>query len=250
MDKIAITVALLVLSSGFTITGYAQEVNLPISLEHYQAPMLLQLSDRTHLLGFADIEHKDEEGGRPPLSGKRIAGETVCGVLSGYVGMGVGGAIVYFTVPITKPGTSRGYAPESSLVIGSGTSILAVYGIGSVGDETGSFLVTLACGVAGSIIGFRILASVTDIEPFADDLDEANSQMGPKIRACAIGATIGAIIGFNLTRRYNSTPASEAALINVRNGRMNFAVPSVYFRGDSFGRGGLSQNVDLLRVRF
>jgi|GEM_PF-5726456 len=43
---------------------------------------------------------------------------------------------------------------------------------------------------------------------------------------------------------------SKTALINFGNGRLTLGVPRVYFRPDSFGRGGLTQRVDLVRVRF
>jgi hypothetical protein len=64
------------------------------------------------------------------------------------------------------------------------------------------------------------------------------------------GASIGATIGFNLTRRYKSPHASETALINFSNGQMSLAVPSIYIRPDALDRRNLSQNVDLVRVRF
>ena len=56
--------------------------------------------------------------------------------------------------------------------------------------------------------------------------------------------TIGAIIGFNLTRRYDSPPAkSETAPIDARGGKMGFAVRGAYSRPDPL-------RVDLLRGRF
>ena len=47
-------------------------------------------------------------------------------------------------------------------------------------------------------------------------------------------ALIGAIIGFNKTRRYKSPPAeSETALINSMDGQRSHAVPRIYVRPDS-----------------
>ena len=86
--------------------------------------------------------------------------------------------------------------------------------VGTGGDETGSFLATLA----GSVLG-----------------------LGP----------IGATIGFNLTRRYELPPTeSDTALINLSDGQVSLAVPRVYFRPDPFGGRGLTQRVALVRVRF
>ena len=45
MDKRFTTVVLSVLILSFSVTGYAQEVDREILLEHYQVPMFVQLSD-------------------------------------------------------------------------------------------------------------------------------------------------------------------------------------------------------------
>ena len=89
---------------------------------------------------------------------------------------------------------------------------VGVYLVGNTGNETGSFLATLG----GSFI------------------------LGP----------IGAAIGFNMTRRYKSLPASGNALINFREGQMGLAVPTISFYPDRYARGAFTQRVDLVKVRF
>ena len=62
--------------------------------------------------------------------------------------------------------------------------------------------------------------------------------------------TIGGAVGFNMTRRYKTPPASETALINFRDGQTSFAFPKVYFRPNPFDRGDLIKTIDLVKVRF
>jgi hypothetical protein len=234
MGKRSVVGVLLALTFGFTITGYAQEVDRSISLEHYQAlqlPLLLQLPDQTYLLGVTDVEGKRQKTDKPPLNAIRITGE----ILAGEVG-GIGGAVAGFAV-----GFVMDYAifvslleikePEGLMpctVIGAvagytfGTAG-GVYLVGSIGNETGSFWAALA----GSSVGI----------------------MG--IWVWGLGPPIGATIAFNLTRRYDSPHTeSRTALINFSDGQMSLAVPRVYFRPHPFDAGSLSQSVDLVRVTF
>ncbi len=79
--------------------------------------------------------------------------------------------------------------------------------------------------------------------------DPAKSQVLARISLVA-APVIGATIGFNLTRRYDSPPASQTALIYFGDGQMRRAVPTMYSQPDSFDRRILTQRVDLVEVRF
>jgi len=221
MDKQIIAAVLVALTSGFTITGYAQEVDREILLRHCQAPMFLQLSDQTYLLRVNTIENKEQGDEKPPLNPVRIAGEVLGGTLAG-----IGGGVVAvrallpiaedsrFKQAILVTGLSTSYA------LGSGST---VYLIGNIGNQTGSFPATmlgvLAGGVVGAI-GAIIIAAVTgNDDNDHEDLAELFLFLSP-----AIGGTIA----FNLTRKYESSN-------NLHNQTSNAAPPI---------------RLDLLRVRF
>ncbi len=244
MGKQVVAVALVMLTSGFAATGYAQEMDREILLRHYQVPMFVQLSGQIYLLELANVESKEEQYEKPPLSKGRIAGEILAGGAVGAV-LALGGGLACGAI-----GREIGHAisdssgkNESGLcagwfdaeckgffigiivgvtlgyVLGTATG---VYLIGNIGNETGSFSRALLGTIAGGCVPV----------PF-------------------LGSAIGATFMFNTTRRYKSPPAeSETALINIRDGQMNLAVPVPYLRPDSFSSKSLNQRVDLLRVRF
>ena len=229
MDKCFTAVVLSVLILNFSVTGYAQAVDREILLEHYQAPMFIQLSDQTYLLGETDVESGVPQLEKPPLSNGRIAGEIVVGGMGGFA------AVLACWEVFEDPDRDDDFGGFVGLILGEVIgSTLSVYLVGNIGNETGSFLATLGGSVLGAGVG--VATSLVIGEPGALLLVWCPS--------------IGATAVFNVTRRYDSPAESETALINVRDSQMSLAVPRVYFRGDRFGRGGLSQNIDLLRVRF
>ncbi len=257
MDKRILTGVLLALILVFTVTGYAQEVDSAVLLERCQEPVFLLLSDQLHLLEVTGVGNIEQQYGKPPLSKERIVNEILAGGAGGvalglvgmFVGAGLGGlfcdedetdedvSTLFFPVfdeeflcglKFVLVGAIAGYA--------LGTPV-GVYLAGSTGDQTGSFLSALIGSVAA--LGGVLVASQGDMD---QNIEEFMFWAAPPIFAT---------IGFNLTRRYKSPIAeSETALINLRDGRMSLAVPRVYLRPDSFGRGSLSQSVDLLKVRF
>jgi len=247
MAKGLVALVLSVLILSFSATVYAQEIYTSILLRHCRAPMFIQLSDQAYLSGETDVESGVPQLEKPPLSNGRIAREILVG--------GVGAlAVTIISHPLLesfddpRPGyeVKRPFLALSTFLLVTAGSTLGsacgVYIVGNIGNETGSFRATLGGSAIGAGAFFVWLATG---HPWSPSLDLR------ALIACILAPPIGATIGFNLTRRYDSPPAeSETALINVRNGRMSLAVPRVHFRIDSFGRGGLSQNVDLLRVRF
>jgi hypothetical protein len=233
MDKVFIAGILLTLIPGFPVIGYAQERDASTLLEHFQtpkAPVFLQLSDQPHMIGTTDMPEQGQEDEKPPLDGVKIAGEALTGCFTG-----CGGFLMSLVAIFALEETSV-YPP---FWLASGTSFgsaVGVYAVGNIGNETGSFKATLAGSCLGAALSLATLYSDTP-EDFVVALP-----------CCSLA---GAIIGFNLTRRHKSPPVeSQNALINFRNSQMSLAVPNVYFRPDSSGRGNLTQRVDLVRISF
>ena len=248
MDKGFTALVFLVLILNSSVTGYAQEVDGEILRRHYQPPMFVQLSDQTYLLGDTDVESREPQRGKPPLS-DRIAGEIAVGAVGGLAGTTLAFSVFQlFDDPECDDCVKHPYlaVPTVLLAMVAGPTLgstCGVYLVGNIGDETGSFLATLGGSAVGATVGLVSIIACIALE------EEDICFLGGLL--FLLGPPIGALIGFNRTRRYDSPPAeSETALINVRDSQMSLAVPRVYFRTDSLGRGGLSQNVDLLRVRF
>lgn len=182
---------------------------------------------------------------KPPLSGQRVAGEILAGVTGGSAAVIAGAAILGRTFPASDDDSWEAVAVDFLVDLGLAyivcyplASSVAVYLVGSVGAETGSFWATLGSDLLGAVFG--ALGGLT--------LAEGSPEVG--IALLFAGPVIGATIGFNRTRRYKSPAESETALVNFQNGQMSLAVPRIHFRVDTFGRRALSQNIDLLRVRF
>jgi len=198
----------------------------------FQAPMFPKLSDQTHLLKVNDAETKEQKGEKLPLSAGKITGEILAGVIGGLAVGFVGGS----RLESTSEGCCAGDAPTELCcwwpIIGGAIgytlgSAIGVYVVGSIGDETGSFLASLG----GSIIG--VLGGLVLIEP----------TFGISF---LLGPPIGAAIGFN----YESLAESEIALINFRDSQISLAVPTIYFRPDSFDRRILTRRVDFVKMTF
>ena len=195
--------------SGFEAEG--QDIEYLLKMGHlkphqafFQAPLSPQLSDQTYL--FADAE-------KPPLSGVRIGYEFLGGVAGEYVGVqiyNVGGRIYrkYGDSNLSSSGWVL-LARLALLVTGVtfGSSI-GVYLVGDTDDETGSFWATWGGSILGIVSGIGLYGLLED--RLAD----------ARVPNLILGSvpTIGAIIGFNLTRRYKSSATSTSP-----------AAPPIYF---------------------
>lgn len=184
-------------------------------------------------LADPNVESRKQQYEKPPLSNGTIGKEILAGGGLGTI-LSIPGGMIGFRIadalwpPEGEHGawmTNAEFACGAvgfiaGWVLGSATG---VYLVGTKGNVTGSF----SRALLGSIVG----AGCLPVPLF--------------------GPAIGAAFAFNRTRRYES-PFGEPgnALINFRHGQMRLAVPIVYFRPDCPGRGGLSQNVNLLKVRF
>jgi len=142
----------------------------------------------------------DVKGKKPTLHGGRIFGEVVGGSVVGIAGL-FGGIIIGDSL---WPAEYNGwfYFPSGEAIIFAlslslfGSSIV-VYLVGNEGDETGSFLATSL----GGVLGFAAGIAIAFITP---------EELIPVI-GILVGPSIGATIGFNMTRRYKeeSTMNSE-----------------------------------------
>jgi hypothetical protein len=154
---------------------------------------------------------------KPPLD-ERVAYELLAGTALGFVGFatGVGG---YVALGSPGPDAAGATFLILSAVFGSviGNTI-GVYSAGHIGNQTGSFTATLV----GSAIG---------------------------VWAFWIGAPIGATIAFNMTRRYETSPTSEEAFLDIHDGEVRVGMPPVTGRHSSTDRGALMK-VEVVKVRF
>ena len=242
MHKVLTLGLLLILSFFLTVTGYAQEMNQSILLEHHQAPVFLQLSVQTYLVGDSDVSER-EQMDKPPPSIARKAGGCCAGTLVSAGILWTGDLAVNL---IANPADWENEPLWGFIGFNIGWvsgNAIGVYLVGNIGNEKGSFLATLVGSALGSVVGLTSWWSSVAITE-----SEGVLYLGALISL--LGSPIGALAGFDLTRTYDTPPAESEALINFRRGQMNFAVPRVYLRPDSFGSGSLSQRVDLVRMRF
>jgi positive regulator of sigma E activity len=138
------------------------------------------------------------EGQKPPLNVARIAAQFLAGT-AGAFGPGCLGFV--FIELVRHP---HGFA---LLVVGSLVfiaplvgSAISIYVVGKIGAQTGAFAATFI----GSLLGWCVCMCIGAIY-LGRDLDSAG--WSPWIVACVV-VTVGAVIGFNVTRRYKSLPTS------------------------------------------
>lgn len=62
--------------------------------------------------------------------------------------------------------------------------------------------------------------------------------------------TVGGVIGFNRTRRYDAPPVSGDAVIQIKNDRVRFAFPRVYLKPNPFISGDFVKTVDVVQLHF
>ena len=230
MSKTTMTAVLLVLTFAFAVTGYAQEIDT--LLKHYRAPVLLRLSDQTYLPEVTDIGNRGKQGDteKVPVVGRQI----VLGYITYIVGFAGGGALYNRVFDLGYCELCESFFAGS--IVGNLASAATVHRVGNMADYNGDFWATLAGGSVGPI--GLLMASV------------AYHQLGTN-GVSTLFFLGGAILATPLeTWAYHKSDNNSSAAVTIEDSNVRLAVPRVYFRIDSFGRGGLSQNVDLLRVRF
>jgi hypothetical protein len=134
-------------------------------------------------------------GEKPPVSLARIIGEFLAGGAGGLTALGVVWILWFLlsSVAFRHLGEWAEIPVFICLLVvvavtHSLGSAIGVYLVGNIGNETGSFAATWGYGFLGGIAGIGILCA------------SGRLSVVPEL----LGTSIGAIIGFNLTRRYKS----------------------------------------------
>jgi hypothetical protein len=142
-------------------------------------------------VGVAHADDPPQADETPPLSPARITGEVLVGGLfevgGGFVGAYIGGHLDSRDDCLLDSCNEEGIA-LGALVGAAVVTPVGVYLIGNTGGETGSFAATFGGSAVGALVGFGGFA-LTDRHPVAGVLLIA-------------GPVVGALIGFNTTRRY------------------------------------------------
>lgn len=173
----------------------------------------------------------------PPLNMGRIAGEILGGAF--------GGAVVAYGL-LNREGTKEDALGAASAIIMGSTigSVLGVYLVGNLGNETGS----LGKTVQGSILGLLGSMGLLILIPISDN-DRFLAIANPLF--LVMSQSIAATVGFNTGRRYKTPSAAvETGLINLNDGQMSLASPLIYMRPNPFITGNWVPTVDLVRVTF
>jgi len=231
----------LILIIGFMIVFlninlFAVEIN---NSERHQA--LAHRFFPNYLFRATDVENKNQTDEPLSMSDKSILDKTLTSI--GCIGGCTSGCVTFIVIMIIASESENCYELGCGMwegLIGGITShtlgsAISVYIYGSSGNETGSFLATLVGSILGAGMGITGAIIFSEAPPLA-------------LTVFLICPPIGATIGFNLTHRYKSPPASKTALINLRSGQMSFAIPTVYSQFDSSD--GVTQRVDLMNITF
>ena len=207
----------------------------------FQTPKFHTSSELIYFSKGSVIEKGEQNREKPPLRIKRIGGEILVGGglgIVGAIGLGAAGA----GIGALLGGNDGEDAVLVGMAIGAGLgysigSGLGVYLAGDNDDETGSFVATFLGGLLGTGLSYAIIFATQGWGelPFYLCLPI------PPICAC---------IGFNMTRRYKSSPSSGTALLNFREGQINIGIPMVHFQSDPFVKRALAMNVNLISVEF
>lgn len=152
---------------------------------------------------------------RPPVKPLRIGAQMLGGWVGGAVGVSIPFTIGLFGLASGASLSSVDFN-FSLLMIGlfyTAGNAAGVYGIGSIGDQTGSFWWT-AVGSAVGVAAAILVANGLDV----DENQEAFGFLPPGL----------AILAFTLTRRYDydAQPVSAAALIMVDKAGARVGIPN------------------------
>ncbi len=155
------------------------------------------------------VENKEQAPQRPPLSVGRIAGEILAGTVVGFAAGLLGG--LGFLICVLPSATAKDCMGGFGALAGAAffvfpaayslTCGVGVYLVGKRGKQTGSFLWTLGCGLAGWLVMMGMQGIILDLD----------QSYLPLLMALLILPPILATLGFNLTRRYKGPPPSHVA---------------------------------------
>ena len=154
----------------------------------------------------------------PPLDGGRLIGELFVGSLIGFGGALVGGlAGALLCVDGDGGGDSicLGSAVIGGYLVGSMSFGLGVAVVGRSGGQTGSTGAAVGGGLLGSLIGLVALFGLAD----------TNGEIAVTIGIAS--PVLGAMIGFNATRRWKDPRPMVGSLFRLDRGGVSLGIPFV-----------------------
>jgi len=162
--------------------------------------------------------------GKPPVRGAKIAAEILAGaaVTAAAFGASILTASEY---TLDDDEAMRRRAATWYIVGGAGLTPLAVYLIGNSGPLTGSLGKTYLYGAAGGAAGALLLFLA-----FESDSDALGVFV---LAVSALGPAVGAVIGYNSSRRYDPPARVQTALLSVTQGKLRLGIPApqIFFSG-------------------
>lgn len=179
-----------------------------------------------HAPGRLDRMATEDVTGRPPLELRRVGLELAGSYCYGLAGMMVG-AVAGFPVAYVAGGEA-GIAVSAALVgycLGTG---VGAYRVGCTDEQTGSLYAALTGSVVAGVLAGLPTQGV----------------------GLFYASPVGAVIGFNATRRSRVSASPHTPLLSVRERTVQLGVPAVRCRGRLAGSGRICCEIDLVRVRF
>jgi len=182
-------IASLAIPGGLTAQTQAQAF-LPPTLEATAGSSALRPPETDRIVATVALPHPHLQASRPPLNAGRVGGQILAGTVAG-VGTGLlMAALADDGDDDMMIGASSAFA---GFLVGFPVGVTGgAYLVGRIGDQTGSFPMTLL-GTIGGVVAAVALADATEGWSFL--------AMPP----------VGATIGFNLTRRYKDRASEPRA---------------------------------------
>jgi hypothetical protein len=141
---------------------------------------------------------------RPPLNVGRVSGELVAGTYAGIGGFLVGrfaGERMADLLGVEREATLRAVGLTSGALVGGLATAGTVYGIGSIGDETGAFSSTYLGTGVGVVAGWALSRVLLGPQE-RPDAGMSTAARWAAANVIALLPSIGATVGFNSSRRY------------------------------------------------
>jgi hypothetical protein len=208
----------LLFALGVTTPAFADDYDACVARRHVLEAQMRDAPPGTQVA--LDRELPVCRSSKPPLSGGRLGGEFLLGAAAG-IGGGFLGAVI--GVGVTKDGCEgEDWCGLGGAIVGGyiGAVLappMAVYLVGASGDQTGSVGATFGGALLGGAVGLAAGIGV----------GRANTELG--VGVAMAGPVVGAMVGFNLSRRYkvSASPPAVGSLITVDRGRVALGAPIV-----------------------
>ena len=162
------------------------------------------LASALALLALTALPAQAQRQTKPRIDAGRIAGEAIGGAYAGIGGFLIGrelGNIASDAVGVESEVTRRNVGYVTGFAVSTLATSGVVFGIGSIGDQTGDFDATLLGTSVGFIAGAG-LARVLFGPSVTPDPGMSTRMRWATVNALALLPAIGATIGFNSTRRF------------------------------------------------